>query len=84
MSTVLRAKMRVQSVAQYKNADGSIQSEKVDLIAVYDPDPESENGQWSQLTPAANLSLTINNPNAFNRVSSGHEYYVDLIPVNAE
>jgi hypothetical protein len=79
--TVLRAKMRVQAVTQTKAPDGSIQSEQINLSAVYDPDPNSENGQWSQWTPAANLNITINNPSAFNKVSSGHEYFVDLIPV---
>jgi len=80
MSAILRAKLRVSSVMQSKNADGSIGFEEVKLQAVHSDDPESENKQWSQYTPAASFSMTINNPAAFGKLSNGHEFYVDFIP----
>lgn len=80
---VLRCKMRVQSVAQYKNEDGSIGSEEVKLQAVYGADG-TVNAQWSKWTPSANFSITINNPDAFDKLSKGHEFYVDFTPAEAE
>lgn len=81
MSAILRAKLRVSEVLHRKNADGSTASEEVKLQAVYSDDPASENKQWSQWTPAASFSMTINNPSAFGKLASGHEFYVDFIPV---
>jgi hypothetical protein len=80
MQAVLRAKLRVSSVTRSIDGDGNVSSEKVDLIAVYSDDPESENKQWSTWTPAASFSMTINNPNAFGKLSNGHEFYLDFIP----
>lgn len=81
MTATLRAKLRVSSVMQSKNADGTIGFEVVKLSAVYSDDPESENKQWSTWTPSATFEMQINNPNAFGKLSNGHEFYVDFIPV---
>lgn len=83
MSAVLRAKMRVVEVAAIKNEDGSTMSERLKLQAVYGPEG-SENAQWSKWTPAADFNITINNPNAFGKLSSGHEYFVDFTPASKE
>ncbi len=80
MSAVLRAKLRVTEVLHRKNAEGGTDSEEVKLAAVYDSNPESENGQWSKWTPSASFAMTINNPDAFGKLSQGHEFYVDFIP----
>lgn len=80
MPAVLRAKVRVSEVLQSKDADGSTSQERVKLIAVYDSDPESENGKWSRWTPSANFEISISNPKAFGKLSKGHEFYVDFIP----
>ncbi len=80
MSAVLRAKLRVSEVLHRKNPDGTTGSEEVKLQAVYSDDPESENKQWSTWTPSANFSMEINNPSAFGKLASGHEFYVDFIP----
>lgn len=79
---VLRCKMRVQSVSHYLNEDGSTSQEEVNLTAVYGADG-TDNAQWSKWTPSANFKITINNPNAFNRLSKGHEFYVDFTPAEA-
>lgn len=79
MNATIRCKMRVNTVTQSKNPDGSTESEKVDLTAVYGDTPE--NKEWSKWTPSASTSITINNPDAFGKLSKGHEFYVDFIPV---
>ena len=80
MDAILRCKLRVFSVYQCKNAAGGIDHEIVKLNAVYSNDPNSENKQWSVYTPSAEFTIQINNPSAFGKLSSGHEYYVDFIP----
>lgn len=80
---ILRCKMRVQSVSHYLNEDGSTNQEEVKLMAVYGADG-TDNAQWSKWTPSANFSITINNPEAFNKLSKGHEFYVDFTPAEAE
>lgn len=75
--SVLRAKMRVSEVSQIKEADGSTSQERVKLNAVYGAEGTA-NAQWSKWTPAASFEITINNPDAFGKLSSGHEYYVDF------
>lgn len=74
---MIRCKMRVTSVAHFKDDKGQTTSEEVKLMAVYGAD-NTENGQWSKWTPAASFSITINNPDAIGKVLNGHEYYVDL------
>lgn len=80
---VLRCKMRVQSVSHYLNEDGSTNQEEVKLAAVYGADG-TDNAQWSKWTPNANFSITINNPDAFNKLSKGHEFYVDFTAAEGE
>ncbi len=79
MEPILRCKMRVAEVTHVKNSDGSTQQERVKLHAVYG-EAGTENAQWSKWTPSAEFTIYINNPLAFNKVSSGHEYYVDFTP----
>lgn len=74
---MLRAKMRVTEVAHIKDGSGNTESERVRLNAVYG-DTE-ENKQWSKWTPSAQLDITINNPDAIGKFSSGHEYFVILL-----
>lgn len=81
MHSVLRCKMRVSRVIHLKAADGRTEQEQVELSAVYG-DPGSENATWSKWTPSAGFTIHINNPDAFNKLSSGHEFYVDFTPAN--
>lgn len=78
MEAVLRCKMRVQQVLHVKEADGSTNQEQVKLCAVYgDSGP---NKDWSKWTPSADFTIYINNPAAFNKLSAGHEFFVDFTP----
>jgi hypothetical protein len=78
--SALRAKLKVTEVLLSKDGDGNISQERVKLAAVYSSDPDNENHQWSKWTPNATFEMWINNPNAFGKLSNGHEFYVDFIP----
>lgn len=80
MGAVLRAKMRVSEVNHRKDAEGNTELEVLKLEAVYSNDDESENKKWCKWTPFGKLELHISNPDAIGKVSSGHEFFVDLIP----
>lgn len=77
---MLRAKFRVDSITYHKASDGQTEQEQIRLTAVYSDDPESENAKWSRWTPSGVLEMTITNPDAFGKVSNGHEFFVDLTP----
>ena len=79
MAPVLRCKMRVNEVVHVKDSDGKTSQERVKLSAVYG---EGENAQWSKWTPSASFDIAINNPDAFNKLASGHEFYVDFTHAN--
>jgi hypothetical protein len=78
---VLRCKLRVGEVTHTIDENGETTQERVKLNAVYDSNPESENAQWSKWTPSASFEIYINNPNAFGKLTTNHEFYVDFIPV---
>lgn len=80
-ASVMRCKVRVGEVLHAKNPDGSTSSERVKLYAA--SSGSEENKQWSKFTPVANFELYINNPAAFGKLSSGHEFYVDFTPVKS-
>ena len=82
MNKTLRCKMRVSEVLHVKNSKGETEQERVNLMAVYSNDPDSENAQWSKWTPSANFEIYINNPEAFGKLGSGHEFYVDFTPAD--
>lgn len=75
--TKVRCKVRVTNI-EPGHDDGT---GFVSLSAVYDPDPESENGKWFQYTPAATFSLGTLNPTAFSQFEIGKEFFVDFTPV---
>jgi hypothetical protein len=76
---VIVAKMQVSSVVERKDSktDEKFQ-EEVSLQAVYG-DNGSANAEWSKWTPAGSVSLTINNPNAFDKFKARY-YKVYLVP----
>lgn len=74
----IKAKMKVDTIEEhfYKQAGNPVQtsSKQVKLSAVYSNDPSSENYSFSQATPTANLTMYINNPEAFAFFEGGGEY----------
>lgn len=79
----LRLKMFVNSVKRVSNSSGDIASEEITLSAVYGPEG-TPNSQWSKWTPSAQLSMTINNPDAFGKVLPGQFFFVDMIPTDKD
>jgi hypothetical protein len=76
---VIRCKMKVDEVWQSKDAStGEVTQERVKLSAVYGN--TEENKDWSKWTPSANFEIYINNPAAMDKLSRGHEFYVDFTP----
>lgn len=82
-SAVLRCKMRVAEVLHSKNEDGTTNQERVKLQAVYG-EKGTANGDWSKWTPSANFEIHINNPEAFGKLSAGHEFFVDFTPAETK
>ena len=83
-ASTLRAKMSVSSVKRNADSKGDIQSEEISLNAVYDSKEGSANAQWSKWTPAAVLTLQVNNPAAFGKILPGQFYFVDLVPTDKD
>jgi hypothetical protein len=81
MNSIVRCKVRVSSVTKSMTNKGEVEYETVKLCAVYDSNPDSENGKWSKWTPSANFEIQISNPSAMDKLSKGHEFYVDFTPV---
>lgn len=79
----LRLKMTINSVKSVCDHNGDKSSEEISLGAVYGPEG-SPNSQWSKWTPSANLTMQINNPDAFGKVLPGQFYFVDLIPTTKD
>lgn len=84
MNRVIRAKIKIASVQTNATDDLPKQFESISAAAVYSEDKEQENYSFSQSTPHLSLSMTINNPGAFDRLIAGKEYYLDFIPVETE
>jgi hypothetical protein len=69
----VRAKFKCESVKQ----EGETAS--ITLRAVYDSDPNSENGQFFKYTPSGQIILGVVNPAAAKQFEEGKEYYVDFV-----
>jgi hypothetical protein len=58
----VRAKFKVSSIVDGKDANGVVATRQVHLQAVYSPDQDHPNYSWSKWTPCGSLSMTITNP----------------------
>jgi hypothetical protein len=81
---MLRLKMTVAAVKSSADQEGKKASEELTLHAVYSSNPNSANAQWSKWTPSAQLTMTITNPAAFDRVRPGQFVFVDLTPAGKD
>jgi hypothetical protein len=81
---MVRAKFRVTevttSISNYGGAAGTIESKRVKLSAVGD----EHNKTWSKWTPSGELTMTINNPAAFEQFKPGQCYFVDFVEAPAK
>ena len=83
---LMRAKMLVTRVAVGEDTNGNIFRENITFTAVsrndgYPEDGSDENNTYARWTPCADLTMTIQNPALFGKISEGQEFYVDFTPV---
>lgn len=85
---LMRAKMQVGFVQDnfYGLPAGEPKnSETVRMHAVaaksYPDDGSDENNTFARFSPGADLAITIANPDLFDKIRFGQEFYVDFIPV---
>lgn len=73
---MVRCKMRCIEVTESSSSYGGppVESKRVKLSAVAD----EANKSWSKWTPGGDVSLTINNPDAFAQFKVGEFYFVDF------
>lgn len=76
----MRAKMRIASITLW---DGG---ETLSLNAVarnegYPADGADEDNTYARWTPAADLKISIQNPNLFGKFSVGQTFYIDFTEV---
>jgi len=69
---MVRAKFRVDCIKLY--ADGRAEIEMSPVTS-----GSEENKQFWKYTPAGNLKMQIDNPDAVSKFIPGKEYYVDFI-----
>lgn len=74
---VLRLKMTLATLKHVCDSSGAKTAEELVFQAAYGP-KGSANEQWCKWTPSGNLTFTISNPGAFDKVLPGQFFYVDL------
>jgi len=77
----LRCKVRVGEVTRRMDHEGNVGSESVTLYPV--TSGSEENKQWSKATPSGKLELQITNPDAYGKLVSAREFYVDFVSIPA-
>ena len=84
--SVMRAKMRVSNVNVTKAADGvTTLGERLTFNAVYKDggypaDGSDEDNSFAKWTPQAELTMSINNPDLWDKFTVGEKFYVDFTP----
>ena len=83
---LMRAKMKVGSVAPFRNTEGETISEQVTFHGVaksggYPADGSDEDNSFARFSPSINLTMTIANPALFGKLEPGAAFYVDFTPV---
>ena len=73
----VRAKFRVDGHTE--DTEGLV---TVLAHAVYDPNPESENGKFWKYTPAGEFKISCVNPGTLTDFPVGAEFYIDMIPAS--
>ena len=73
---MVRAKFRCDSKATCVQT-GEV---NINMAPVYSDDPNSENRQYWQATPAGSIMLSCLNLTASEQFEVGKEYYVDFTP----
>lgn len=83
--TLMRAKLQVHFVLEYKDGDGNKLSETVSMHAVsrkdgYPADGSDEDNTYAKWSPSADFKIQIANPALFGKIAVGDKFYVDFTP----
>lgn len=75
----MRAKLQINSIEKFEHG------EKLTMHAVskpegYGDDGHDENNTYAKYTPAAELTILIQNPELFEKFKPGQKLYVDFSP----
>lgn len=84
---LMRAKLKVGSVAPFRDKDGQTLSEQIIFHGVakstaYSPDGLDEDNSFAKFSPSVGLTMTIANPALFGKLEPGDAFYVDFTPVH--
>lgn len=68
---MIKAKFKCHSVTILENA------QELTLSPVYGQD-ETDNANWSRFTPSGCLKMVVTNPDAYNQIEVGKEYFLTI------
>ena len=85
MTTTMRAKFQIHSVAHNLGINGEKSSESLGMSPVcksggYPADGLDEDNTFAKWTPSGSLSLTITNPALWDQFKPGQKFYLDFTP----
>lgn len=81
--SVMRAKMMVTKVDQLNPPEAIPAMMRLEMTAVtdrpFDADGQSDDNTYARWTPSGTLSLSVTNPNLFDKFKYGQKFYLDFI-----
>ncbi len=85
MTTTMRAKFQINSVAHNISSDGKKGSETLSMNPVcktggYPEDGLDEDNTFAKWSPSGSLGLTITNPALWDQFKPGQKFYLDFTP----
>lgn len=86
MNTKMLAKFVISSVLEFKDQEGNVTSERLQMNAVggnsvqhgYPQDGSDEDNTFARYTPSAYLDIYIQNPELFGKFKQNDKLYVDF------
>lgn len=86
---MVRAKFMLQEIAEsgygYKDSEGKYHvnkgaAKKLVFVPQYDQSIPEDQG-FCKSTPSGRFEMSVDNPSALEQFKIGHQYYIDLTPV---
>ncbi len=72
----MRAKLKIESIERYEGCENLVF--RAVCANEYGEDGADENNTFARFTPAADLSMSITNPDLMGKYEVGQEFYVDF------
>jgi len=80
MNTVMRAKMRIETVKRYEHCE-VIELHAVSKSTNYPADGFDEDNTYAKFSPSGSITLTIANPALRGKFQPGEKFYLDFTQV---